>query len=237
MANDISLAVFAPEFRLSFPNLVIARKFKENGVEKGDPKFDTSMIFGKDSMTKFRKLDPSNADKLVTCDIREEAKALIKAKWPEMQFTDPALETFFPRAGWPFKSGDTIAKEMEAKKKDGSAYVGAVVINANSAEGYAPTLKTTVGKTIVQLSRQKDEDMAKAKTLFVGGHYAIAELNMKPGIFAKKPYIKFYLTMVRFTREGERFGGKGLSDRFDGIEGGESQVDPTQGMADSEIPY
>ena len=71
------------------------------------------------------------------------------------------------------------------------------------------------------------------KKLFLPGNYAMLELSIVPNEVNGKCYLTFYVNHVRFKKVGDRIGGgNSMMDRFDGIDGGEGDVDPTAGDDD-----
>lgn len=233
---SVSKRVLTPRFRGSYPALVTAKPYTDAGGKKGDPRYNIDMIFDPADIAKFRSED--GAGNLVEVDLAKLAVQAAKERWPELA-ADPALLKSELMANWPLIKGDTLAQKREAKKKDGEAFKGKIIIRAKSYENVPPILsykKLPSDEKATVLQRSSDVDMKKANDLFVGGNYFGAELTMKPTEVSGKKYITFYINAVRFLAEGEKFGGKGMMDRFDGVYGGTSDHNPTEGM-DDEIPF
>lgn len=249
MAN-LTKRVLTPRFRMSFPHLIVPKPYMENGVKKGEPRFQLDMIFEVADLAKFRAEDGNG--QLVEIDVKKLAVNLAREQWPagnppdkggDMTLQDSFKAAFLDGAGnptksWPFREGDKMADALKAKNKDGEFLRGKVVIAAKSYENVKPILSyyDATAKATKQLSRISDVDMAKAKEMFNGGNYAGAELSMRASCVGGVHYISFYINAVRFLAEGEKFGGKGMMDRFDGVYGGEAAHDPTAGM-NEEIPF
>lgn len=240
MANtqQFSKRVLAPRFRGSYPNVITAKPYTDDQGKKGEPRFSLDMIFDPPDIKKFRAEDGSG--NLVEVGVDTLAVQLARERWPEL--ADPAVLKAELTKGWPLIKGDLLAAKREAKKKDGEAFKGKIIIRSKSYENVKPLLSffdkaANNGKGAFRpLSRVSDVDMKKAEELFVGGNYFGAELTMKATEVSGTKYITFYINAVRFLADGEKFGGKGMMDRFDGVYGGEAAHDPTEGMND-EIPF
>lgn len=234
MSKAASRILITPVFRLSYPNLVEPRAYQENGKPKGDPKFSLEALIEPDDLENF-KIHDETTDGLVPADIRKIAVQVAKETWG----SDFNVKAEF--AGkWPIKKGDDEADKKEAKGKDGDPYRGKYVINAKANEEFPPRLYYRADGKRKQIARGMDSDEARAKQLFAAGNYCVAEVTCKAGESPQGKYITFYVNSVLYVKEGERIGGNSLMDRFDGIEGGISDYDPTEGMAeetlDDEIP-
>jgi len=110
------------------------------------------------------------------------------------------------------------------------------VIPVKAKEGYPPALFVLDQGKFRELGRTNEQDMARAKDLFVGGHYAKASLNLKAMQTPQGRFLVFYVNAVLFVKEGQRIGGMSAEERFGGIEGGMAPHDPTDGL-DDEIPF
>ena len=237
-AQQHSKRVLAPRFRGSYVKVIRPEPYTDEHGKKGEPRYTMDMIFDPADIAKFRIEDGSG--NLVEGGVDRLAVQLAKERWPEM--ANPEVLKAELTKGWPIKKGDVIAAKREAKKKDGAPFKGKLVISAKSYENVKPTLsffdKTANGGkgAYRPLNRSSDVDMAKAEDLFQGGNYFGAELTMKATEVSGTKFITFYINAVRFLGEGEKFGGKGMMDRFDGVYGGESDHNPTEGM-DTEIPF
>lgn len=247
--KTISKRVLTPPFIASHPHLITPKPFIDPATKqpKGPPRFQLSMIFDPADLGKFRVED---GDKLIETDIKKLAVLTAKEQFPNL--VDPnAFKAAFLKGdgvtttkGWPFVDGDVTAKGMEAKGKEGAdRFKGKCVINAKSYEDIKPILSyfDPEKKAWRQLNRTSDVDMKKANDLFQGGNQFGAELTlrctqMKDSQGGGDYFLSFYINAVRFLKEGEPFGRKGMMDRFDGYQGGESPHDPTKGMSD-EIPF
>ena len=229
-----------PLFRMSFPNLLEAKAFMRDGKPQGEPTFNLTGIFDIPDLKKFRVADPENPDTLVESDINLVVAQIAKAEWPDLEIKTAMAPT------WPIKDGDLYAKRQEAKKKNGDAYKGKKLISMKASLEYPPTLYAVIDGKKVTLNRAFEKDMQLAKGLFQGGHYAMAEVNLSPSTMKKgvnnetgqdiiEYYVTFFLNGIRFVKQGEKFGGQSLMNRFDGVDGGSSGHNPTKSLED-EIP-
>jgi len=154
----------------------------------------------------------------------EELKTLAlkaaRAEWPGAKATD---------VSWPFKNGDTEADRLIAKGKTEAQVEfmrGHILVKASSK--YAPEVVDANRKPIVS----KDAVWSGCY-----GHVA--------GVF--NPYqsddgkfgVGLYFDKVLVSRKGDRIagGGRSAADVFAGVKGGTSNVDPTAGLDDDDIPF
>lgn len=230
MSEDIRAQVMSPIVRIGRSSLDIARVFKDPVTKKenGEPKFSLSMIV--DDVSKFnRDVDGT----LAAVNVTELCKELAAQKWPNL-----TIQEMFPKKpngdrDWPIKKGDEIialnAKKPKPAKLD--HLKDKVQIGASAKAEYPPRLSyiDPMTKKPVDLDRDNPEDMKKIKKLFLPGNYVKTELSIVPNEVNGKCYVTFYLNHVRFMKEGERIngGGSSMMDRFDGIDGGEGNFDPT----------
>lgn len=226
--------LLTPMFRMSFPQLIEAKPYIKNGKPQGDPKYSVTMIFDPADLTKFKAQDPNDPNKLIDVDANLVVAELARAEWEGIKLKDRTVDGGMADS-WPITSGDVYAAKQEAKGKPGKAYVGKKLITAKTGVEYPPTLRVVQNGKVVSLNRAFDKDMTLAKSVFTGGYYAMAEVTLSPSEVDGERYVPFYLNGIRFVKEGERFGGQSLMDRFGGTEGGATAEDPTKGM-DDEIP-
>jgi hypothetical protein len=215
---------------MSFPKLLTPEVYKDKATGKlnGEPKYSLRMILDPADTKKFKQeVDGKFAD----VDVVEVCKRLAALQWPNL-----TLPEIFPKlpngmSAWPIQMGDKIM-EVNAKKAKPSKMdylAGKVQISATASEKVPPRLSyydTVAGKRIT-LDRENPDDVKKIKKLFDGGNYAFCEVSIVPVEVSQKCYLTFYVNHVAFKKEGEKFGGQSLMDRFDGIDGGEGDFDPT----------
>ena len=231
MAGSTHILI-TPEFRFSYPKLVVPKPFMQNGKAKGDPNYGLQMIFEPEDLERFKLFD-EDAGTFVDVDIRKICAQVAKDEWPDLNLKEAVAEK---ELSWPIVKGDKLAAKAEAKKKESEHYKGMEVISASASQEYPPMLYVTENGKRKQIVRGLDTDEQKAKQLFdVGGNFGFAEVTVKAGDVNGK-YVKFYVNSVRFTKAGQRLGGTSMMDRFDGVMGGESDHDATEGL-DDEIPF
>jgi hypothetical protein len=233
---------------MSYPSLIESRETTDDrGVKTGKWVYSVEGMFTEESLVKFKVL---RNNVLVDVDIQQLLRELAVEAWPELGAPaiagqpSPLAAAFAGVAfkGWPLKRGDVKAEARAAKEKDGSHYKGLrlMQMKSNVTDKVQPPALSYVGpdKKIKAVNRLVPSDMQAAKQLFVGGNYAVAELNIRASIVSGMRYLTPYLNSIRYTREGAKFGAQGgaLMSRFDGVVGGEADHDPTAGM-DQEIPF
>jgi hypothetical protein len=224
--GNCSRLLITPPFRMSYPNLIKPRPYNN----KGEPRYSLDMIFDPDMMEKFWLADDTVEKGFRQVQVKDVLVEIFKEKWPSGK-----MKETLHKDGWPLKSGDKLADRQEAKGKNGDAYKGKTIISAKASKDYPPTLKYKNGGKTVNLDMSTDADKKKAEALFAGGNYARAEVNAK-AIDTPDCYLVFYVNNVIFFKEGEKLGRGSALDRFDGIEGGESDYDPTRDL-DDEVPF
>lgn len=235
MAKVEPILLITPPFTLGYPNVIEPRPYMEGGKVKGDPKFSMEMIFDPGDMGSF---------KLPTDDggFQDEDIAKVYVRAAKRAFGDDFdVKAAAAHGGlkWPLLSGEKLMEKKISKGKKPESvahYEGKKIISATCSQDYPPTLKYTEGGQRKQINRGLDADVQKAKGLFYGGAVCIAELSIKGMEVDERKYIVTYFNSLMFIRNGERLGGQSLMDRFDGIDGGQSDHDPTAGL-DDEIPY
>ena len=78
---------------------------------------------------------------------------------------------------------------------------------------------------------------------FYPGAICRSEINVVANELDEARFLTHYINGVTFLKDGERLGSGSLTERFEGIHGGESAYDPTAGLngpgtdLDSEIPF
>lgn len=230
--STASRILITPECRMSFPNLVKPRAFQQGGKEKGEPRYSVEMIFDPNDLGKFKAPDEASGG-FVDVDIRQVAADVAKEKWPDINVKESVQNRSL---GWLINDGAAKADARKEKGKDSEHYRGMKIISAKASVEYPPRLLVPTSDGRKTVMRGLDSDESLAAQYFVGGNYAIAEVNVKAVDTPQGRYVTCYLNSIKFTRQGERLGGASLMERFEGIEGGESDHDPTEGM-DDDIPF
>lgn len=241
-----SRSLVTPEFRMSFPHLITAHPYTENGKPTGKEAYQVEGIFEEPAMNAFKMYDEQQG-KYIDVNLPQILVSLGKEAWPDlknpMTGEPETIKQLFERQGgkgWPIKLGNVRKAEQEGKGKKGDQYADKRVINfkSNKADNIQPPVLShaTGAKTYKVLERVSDADMSKAKLLFQGGNYAFATIGVVAMTVSGTKFLTPYLNGIRYTREGQKFGGTSEMDRFDGVSGGASDHNPTDGM-DDEIPF
>lgn len=228
MADNAKRVLLTPVFRMSYPDLLKAKAFKDGGEKH----FGVEMIFPADDLDSFKGANPETGE-LEDVDVRVVAATLAKQQWPNMKVKEAVASN---ELHWPILDGDAYADKKEAAGKKADHYRGGKIIRAKAKEEYAPRLRFLKGREKVTLDKSLDSDESRIKELFVGGSYAFAEVTCVAVETPQGRYITFYINSVCYVKAGPRLGSPSLMDRFDGIEGGISDHDPTAGL-DDEIPF
>jgi hypothetical protein len=230
--------LITPVFRMGYTQQLITPKaYIPPGQTKpqGAPKHQLPMIFTEADIGKFRQ--PSDDGNLEEVNIKEVCKKLTAIKWPGV---DP--KTLFTNqkgvamANWPIKVGNRLIEANEKKEKPRNLehLKDCYQITASSNEDKPPKLSYIEAGKRIYLLRDNPADMKIINRLFLSGYYAVAELSVLAQETPMGNFITFYLNHVQYRKEGERIGGGGLMERFEGVLGGEADVDPTLGSDDDD---
>ncbi len=220
MADEqVKVQLITPLFRMNFPKLLVAEKPKVKG--QANPIFSMGTIFDQESLAKFKQANEDGTFKDVS--IVDVCKDLTVRKWPGQKPAD-IFRNMKGGTNWPIRKGDDmIAAEQKKDKPRKMDYMqGKYLINVKALENYPPRLAYRDAGKLVTLDRSVEADLKKATKLFSGGSYAIAELSVVAQETQMGNFLTFYMNTVVFKKEGERLGGSSLMDRFDGIDGGDS---------------
>lgn len=231
MTERVNIKIFTPKFRMSFPKLVVPEPFMEKGKAKGEPVYTLQALFEPDVLDQFQIYNQDN-DSFESISVQDAVAQAVTQRFPGINMREEAAANILM---WPIESGDAHADAQVAKgKKEESVahYRGLKIIKMKTGAEFAPGLYDGDNK---QLSRGNPADMTRAKELFYGGAYAVAEVNISPNEFGGRKYATFYINAVVFSGDGERLGGGGsMMGRYLGVKGGESDHNP---MPDNEIPF
>ena len=221
--KSASLLLRTPVFRMSYPNLVDPKPYQDPKTgKKGDPTYNVEALIKPDDIAKFQVLRDDTWEEV---DVKQAMAEVAKTEWTDINLKEAVAQKAL---GWPLKDGEKKKAEREAKGKKGDVYEGVKVLPLKASKDYPPQLYVVEGGKFRELSRANEADKAKAEQLFVGGYYAKGNVNLKAVETPQGRYVTFYLNAIVFIREGERIGGMSAEERFGGIEGGESDYDPTR---------
>jgi len=225
------IEILVPKFRLSYPHLIEAVQYKEDGIPKGDFEYKAQMIFDPDDLSQFKVRGEDGNLKFK--NINDIIRDIIKLEWPDITIK----EHFHLNKNWSVIDGDYIAAQMDKKEKEGGEnYVGKKIINTKTKVKQPPQLQFLENDKRKNIPRT-DTGEKHAAQLFVGGNYCRAGINIVPLEVSGTKYTTFYLQSIVFIEEGERLGRKSIMDLedFSGYQG-EASHDPTEGL-DDEIPF
>ena len=209
-----------------FCNVVTPRKFKENGVEKGDAKYDITIVVDKETLK----------------PIVAKAAEVARAKWPNRELKE---------LRWPWitaekaidNAGRKAAKENknvdEAKARVAKwALPGTYVLKA--ASKFPVQLAVLQGRNIIELS--SDILVGQHKGKFYNGCYVVPQINLVPYTGKKvddPDGVTAYLDAVLRVKDGERLGGGvNAAEAFKGYAGAYTSENPVEReLVDEEIPF
>lgn len=234
MADGGQRRLLTPLSRLSYPAVIEPKPVMNDLTKK---RYGAELLIEPTDLAKFKLMTDTGLEMV---DIRTVCATVAREEWGE-DFDVEAKKKVDPREGglgWPLKDGNPFAARREADGKASDHYKGKVYIRTKGSENFPPVLKfLTQEKTFQILDRGTDLDVIRE--YFTAGNYVLAEITAKavetPGVGHK--FVTFYLNGVCYIRKGERLGSGGslLDERIDGILGGISDIDPTDGM-DEAIP-
>jgi hypothetical protein len=235
--------LITPTFRMSFPKLITPEPYMENGKPKGEPVFQCEMLFAPEDIVKFQgpaglglngTAHPKIPNWETGVDLKRVCALVAKETWPDITSIQEAVAA---RAlHWPIVNGDQHFAKKEAKAKatgkkvGGEYYKGTTFLRTKTGKEFPPQLYYPEGGKKLRLNIALDSDKVKAEGLFKGGNYAFAEITVKGTESAQGRFISMYVNSVCFVKQGEGFGGARLMERFDGINGGESDHNPLDGL-------
>lgn len=239
----VSVTAITPPFTLSFPELLTPKAYQpnKNNPPKGDPEYSFEAICDPEKLEQWNVLE-RDATEFVIGDIQKWAVKLAKQKWGANFNVKDAVKQ--GGLGWPWKNGDKKADEKGSKADHyrGRKHFRAKAKAKIGERINAPALyEAQEGGKLVQLMRSTEEGKARIGELFYGGAVCTAEVNVVPTETAQGKFITLYFNSIVFEKHGERLGGGSIMERFRGVQGGDTDYDPSAGMGGSdlgdEIPY
>jgi hypothetical protein len=236
-----SVTVITEPFILSYPKLLKAEPYMENGKPKGDPVFSFEAISALDALAAW-DIYSKDSDDPTKGKIEVRLVKLAKEKWGD----DFDVKAAVAHGGlsWPFKSGNAKADEKGAKAdhyRDTKFWRGKALAEINGSPN-EPSLYDGRNGELIKLRRSTEAGKQQINELFYGGAICTAELNAVAGTTGENKYVTFYVNSIVFERDGDRLGGGSKIERQRGVQGGESATDPSKGMdkpddLDDEIPF
>jgi hypothetical protein len=214
-----------------YPHLLEPKAYdaQDGRGPQGEPKYQGTFVFPADS-------EELKAAKAV-------AGAVAKAAFPGKPLADIVF---------PFKLGDRENAKRTKREKAAHAWqAGKVLLPTTSKD--QPRLSCLANGRIADLDNAAA--IAANSKQFYSGVQVLSQVNFtawgdpnwekgdpEKGIErdpeVKRPRVVAYVNQVLSTGKGERIGGAvSAAETFSGYAGKHSAEDPTQGMADDEIPY
>lgn len=234
-SKNPSVTVLTEPFILSYPTLLKAEPYMENGKAKGEPVFSFEAISNIEDLGNWRILD-RQTDEFTRGKVEVRLVQLAKEKWGA-DF-DVVAAVKHGGLSWPFKKGDEKADEKGVKADH---YRGKKFFRGKAFEKKPPVLRyRDETGALIRLSRSTDADRERINEMFYGGAICVAEMTAVAGTTGDNKYVTFYFNGLMFMENGDRLGNVSAIERVYGTEGGKSDIDPTEGMKkdlDDEIPF
>lgn len=214
--------VFKEPVRAAFLNVIKPSAVMVDGKPKGDPTYNGTFL-----------LRPDSAD---LKDLKALFVSIARAKWPAKPLTE---------VSFPLKLGEKKAEQSKAKGKDGSFYLGHVVLNADSKNPLTLSVfEPGPPSKVVELDTPAL--LAQYQNKFYYGCFVVPQLALVAyaGNGSNIPdCVKAYLQMVMWFGDGTRIGGQDATEVYKDYIGRVTPgVDPTGGAVkaanmDDEIPF
>lgn len=238
-----SVTFITEPFILSYPKLLKAEPYIDPNTKqvKGDPVFSFEAISALSALAAWDILNKVE-DEFAKGKVEVRLVALAKEKWG----ADFDVKAAVQHGGltWPFKSGNAKADEKGAKAEHyrGTKFWRAKALAEINGSPNEPSLYDGSGGELIKLMRSTEAGKQRINELFYGGAICTAELNAVAGVTGENKYVTFYVNSVVFERDGDRLGGGSRIEKMRGVKGGESPVDPSEGMQnkdtlEDEIPF
>lgn len=236
-----SVTFITAPFILSYPKLMKAEPYMENGKPKGEPYYGFEGISVINSLEEWREVNRETGE----FDLVHVEKRLVKlAKERFGSDFDVVAAVMHKGLSWPFKSGDKKADEKgdKAEHYRGKKFWRAKALAEIAGNPNSPDLWVNEGGNISRLVRGTTQGDQAAQQRFYGGAVCTAELNAVAGETAQGRYVTFYVNAIVFQEDGDRLGSGSAIERMYGVKGGQTAYNPTEGMDpnlgdDDEIPF
>lgn len=178
MAKEpVTFQLSAPAI-LAFPNLLVPRKFMQNGREQGEAKFDATLL-----------LKPDHPDIEA---IKSQLNKAALGHWPG------GLPQPF---SWPLRSGDAMADSAKSKGKDREVLRGFFVLQGRSQ--FPPGLSAVINGRVKDYP-QTGDDRATAQSYFYGGCECLGGFVFEAyEVGANTPGVTAYLQVLISLNRGE----------------------------------
>ncbi len=233
--SNPSVTVITEPFILSYPKLMTPAPYIDPVTKqpKGEPVYSFEAISALDALAAWDILN-KDADEFTKGKIEVRLVALAREKWGDDFDVKAAVQ--HGGLSWPFKSGNAKADEKGAKAdhyRDTKFWRAKALAEINGSPN-KPSLYDGSGGKLVKLMRSTEAGKQRISELFYGGAICTAELNAVAGTTGENKYVTFYVNSIVFERNGDRLGGGSRIEKLRGVQGGESDIDPSKGMKDAE---
>jgi hypothetical protein len=171
--------------RAAFLNVVTPTAPKLEGGRTGQATYNGTFLFEPDS------------DDLK--NLKATLAAVARAKWPDKPL---------PEIHFPLVSGEKKAADAIERGRDGTMYLGSVVLNAKTGINIPPHLFVLSGNKVLELRRDSPE-FAEHKEKFYHGCYVLLRLALVPYQSSGSKYshgITAYIKQVLWVKDGPRVG-------------------------------
>lgn len=247
-----SFSIMTPPFILSYPQLDVPKKYKDpkTGQEGQEKLYNMEMIFADSDLEQFW-LAVDTAEGFEIRDIKKLYVELAQREWPGVDVKATAV---MKRPGqgqilWPVEGGAKRATAAEEAGKKFEHYVGCSIIKAKAKSVIkdtpsAPRLfyRDESGE-LKQAHRGTEVGDKIIAAKFYPGAICRSEINVVANEMDGARFLTHYINGVTFLKDGDRLGSGSMTERFEGIHGGQAAYDPTAGMdggpadLDDEIPF
>lgn len=240
--DNPSVTVISEPFILSYPKLLKPEAYvdQKTGKAKGDPAYSFEALSELDALASWNILNKETGE-WRHGKIEALLVSLAREKWGADFDVREAVKTKV--LSWPFKSGDQKADDKGAKAEHyrGKKFWRAKALAEINGSPNEPSLySSNADNTLAKILRSTEAGKQRISEVFYGGAICTAELNAVAGMSGDNKYVTFYVNSVVFEHDGERLGGGSNIERLRGVDGGNSDYDPTAGMSkdlDDEIPF
>lgn len=211
-----------------FEAIINPRKYKKNGKEQGDAKYQGTFL-----------LDPTSEDlkklqaeviKMLHANNSSGKKLKIGRLTEEQETAGTHIEVKVP-----WQDGTKYADKQKAAGKDAEFARGKILVKATSK--YQPALAALVDGKLLEFSTP--EAVATAKKYFYSGAFLVPSvgLHFYKGDEGKPDGVSLYFNAALFVKHGPRLvsSTRSATETFKGYVGAISQEDPTGGAEVDEL--
>lgn len=212
-----------------FDKIVSPKKFKEGGMEKGDPRYSGTFIFRKDSE------DLATLKALVADGLK---KAFPGRKFSSKRLTQEQVDAGVMEVNLPWEDGDAFADKGEKQDppRDNKWARGHVLVKTGSDEKHPPALSKLENGRVVELNDPAVRQGAAG--LFKDGCFCAVQfgLNIYPPKNDKPGGCSLWPRTIMFVKSGPVTTGGGGVNQAEVFRAYVGQVKAENPM-DDEIPF